>query len=580
MAGKVEIIVTAVDKASGVLNKTGDEIRGMQSAVTEFSKAAGPYIAAFTAIVAAVMKVAEAAGEQEIALTKLNATLISTGRQSEITAGQLADMANVAMRNSIFDDEKILEATNALLRFSSVSSENIPAITTVVLDMASALGTDAAGAAEMLGRALESGVIPRTWGFSKALKAQIQESITAGDEGKALGLIIDELTRRFGGQGLAALTTYTGATQALKNEMMELAEVGGSQGILQILTLLKFALADLLVAGQDAALGMQKVEGSIKDVPLDELNAALAETKTQLAGATNYSEKYMLVQREAAIQTEINRREAEKGAIVIDGFGSSYKNLTIEVNNAKTAVKDFNVAMSDTEKFNFIMTFQAKSEDFETTKAALLEKMKGLRDEILAATAAGDFEALPGLKQDLMDTTKEIDKQKEAWVKWQKQTAFSIISTKLLAQGVDLGEILKLGEDFGVLDPEVVAQAQAMLESITKVDNSNLHDAAKDLKYIVSQDGRVITIYVNQITTESTGSPTSGAAGGASFTVPYGYPNDSYMLGLSSGEHVEVTTTGQKGAIGGGTVNNHYYYGAKILLERGYENEILARLTE
>lgn len=36
-----------------------------------------------------------------------------------------------------------------------------------------------------------------------------------------------------------------------------------------------------------------------------------------------------------------------------------------------------------------------------------------------------------------------------------------------------------------------------------------------------------------------------GYANGGSFTVPQGYSNDSYLMGVSSGEHVQVTPAGQ-----------------------------------
>lgn len=46
-----------------------------------------------------------------------------------------------------------------------------------------------------------------------------------------------------------------------------------------------------------------------------------------------------------------------------------------------------------------------------------------------------------------------------------------------------------------------------------------------------------------------------GAAHGANFTVPPGYPNDSMIMGVTSGEHVEVTPAGKNNPPGGGGVN-------------------------
>lgn len=51
-----------------------------------------------------------------------------------------------------------------------------------------------------------------------------------------------------------------------------------------------------------------------------------------------------------------------------------------------------------------------------------------------------------------------------------------------------------------------------------------------------------------------------GLAGGADFTVPPGYPNDSFgPIWVQSGEHVQVTPPGQSGGGRGGVVQNNYF---------------------
>ena len=45
------------------------------------------------------------------------------------------------------------------------------------------------------------------------------------------------------------------------------------------------------------------------------------------------------------------------------------------------------------------------------------------------------------------------------------------------------------------------------------------------------------------------------AAGGADFTVPAGFPNDSFPILAQSGEHVKITPAGQNGGVGGLTAN-------------------------
>ena len=50
---------------------------------------------------------------------------------------------------------------------------------------------------------------------------------------------------------------------------------------------------------------------------------------------------------------------------------------------------------------------------------------------------------------------------------------------------------------------------------------------------------------------------------GADFTVPPGYPNDSYPMRVESGEHVTVTPKGKSGSEmvnNYNTVNNNHFY--------------------
>lgn len=98
--------------------------------------------------------------------------------------------------------------------------------------MSAALGTDLKSNAEMLGRALETGLIPRTWAFSAALKAQFTEQVKAGNSAEALTILMDELNKRYGGQAAAQLNTYAGSVAALGNEWEQFLENVGDPALL------------------------------------------------------------------------------------------------------------------------------------------------------------------------------------------------------------------------------------------------------------------------------------------------------------------------------------------------------------
>jgi hypothetical protein len=168
------------------------------------------------------------AAESETGLARLNATLIATGRGAQISSKQIDLIATSLMKTSTFDDEAIVNAYNALAKFESIPTGNMKSIVKTAMDMSAAMGGDLASNAEAIGRALETGVIPRTWGFSKALKEQFTQEVNAGNAAKALNTMMLELNKRYGGQDAAAMGTYAGQVKAFNNAWDETKESVGA----------------------------------------------------------------------------------------------------------------------------------------------------------------------------------------------------------------------------------------------------------------------------------------------------------------------------------------------------------------
>jgi hypothetical protein len=165
----------------------------------------------------------EAAAEDQTALSQLNATIQSTGRVGEISAGQLDKMA----ASPLFDNAQINAAGNALSRFIEIPSEQIPSDLVVIENMAAALGTDLPSAAQKFGMEMETGRV-RGEGFSKALTTQITALMTAGKVQEADAIILDNLSKKYSGQAAASLDTYNGKQQAVKVGIQELEATVGS----------------------------------------------------------------------------------------------------------------------------------------------------------------------------------------------------------------------------------------------------------------------------------------------------------------------------------------------------------------
>jgi hypothetical protein len=223
----VEFTIGATDQASGVINTLGGSFTNLAKSLL------GPAVA-FATLTGAITKTVEIfkesvslAAEAEKGMARLSATLKATGRGSEISASQIDKAAVALMKLSTFDDESIVNAFNTLMKFDSIPTSKMEDIVKTAMDMSAALGGDLQSNAESIGRLLETGLIPRTWGFNAALKAQIQEMIKTGDSAGALNATMTELNRRYGGQAAAQLDTYSGALQRSKIAADEAKEAFG-----------------------------------------------------------------------------------------------------------------------------------------------------------------------------------------------------------------------------------------------------------------------------------------------------------------------------------------------------------------
>lgn len=197
----------------------------------------------------------------------------------------------------------------------------------------------------------------------------------------------------------------------------------------------------------------------------------------------------------------------------------------------------------------------------------------------------------PEMLDELHAAKVAYDEARAANELWAKQFILSTLQVQMAAEGGLTGEefatLMSVGEALGLIDADVAEATKRVIDAISDASPEGIEEALAAMQELFAYDGKTINVTVNTINTSSSGgtSGTSGGAaqgqaGGGTFDVPYGYPNDSYLVGLSSGEQVTVVNRHQQREGAGTAIHNHYYYGAKIMLERGAEDEILARLTE
>lgn len=261
---------------------------------------------------------------------------------------------------------------------------------------------------------------------------------------------------------------------------------------------------------------------------------ATAEANKRMEGELGANTPQWTEKRNAIAAEIMKEMEAERAIKATNAALDEQKSALESVNNTT-------LNFDNLERVNFILDFQAQTDNLDKAREEIKAKMAAIEEEIRAARESGDTQAIPGLQEDFANLVGELQSSEEAFKKWQKQAVFSMIQTKLAADGLtdaEFGQLLGIGQDMGLLDEGVVAQAQGLMDTLSGVDTGSLEQAVSDVQYLISQDGRTIKIYVEQTVTDvPTGGtmPTTGMAstssGGDTF-INYG-PQYFYGTTLS-----------------------------------------------
>lgn len=222
------------------------------------------------------LAISEAMGAQEV-MSQTEAVIKSTGGAAGMTAEAIADLAGSLSQNSRFADDAIQEGENLLLTFTNIGSDVFPMATQAMVDMATAMGTDAKGGAIQLGKALNDPVagisaLSRVGvSFTEDQKKMIEQMVKAGDVAGAQKIILAELNKEFGGSAAASAATFAGKLDVIKNQALNVAEaIGGplitmgSQFIDQFITPAMPMIEDLggALAGFFQTLGEGDIGGA------------------------------------------------------------------------------------------------------------------------------------------------------------------------------------------------------------------------------------------------------------------------------------------------------------------------------
>lgn len=203
------------------LDGLSQKLKGFGSGV---SKAVGVGLAAAGAAMGAfVIQGVKDAAEAEEKLAQLDAVIASTGGAAGITRDEIVKMSDAFEQTTKFSAEMTQESAALLLTFTNIGKDVFPDATQATLDMATALGTDAAGQAIALGKALndpKKGISALTRvgvTFTQEQKDVIESLQDTGDMAGAQRIILAELAKEFGGSATAAGKTFSGQLEIVRN---------------------------------------------------------------------------------------------------------------------------------------------------------------------------------------------------------------------------------------------------------------------------------------------------------------------------------------------------------------------------
>jgi hypothetical protein len=245
----------AVNVAGAALSKVGDFIAG---------------------------SIAEASAWNSV-IAQTEAVVKSTGQAAGFTTAQFATMAqemSATAGASIFSDDAILGATNVLATFTEIKGTSFQGATQAILDISQAMGTDLQSSAIQVGKALNDPIagisaLSRVGvTFNDDQKALIESMVAVGDVAGAQQIILNELSREFGGSAAAAVNTFAGQQIVLAEQFADVQQSLGESLMPVLMRFGSFAQETLVPAVQDLVnVFIEFIDGVNWDAVMQDLGA-------------------------------------------------------------------------------------------------------------------------------------------------------------------------------------------------------------------------------------------------------------------------------------------------------------------
>lgn len=338
------------------LNTLGISVGKLAAGFTLGNLAAQAINKGMTVLTGVVSDSVKAWNESEHAVAQLNAVLESTQHAAGLSAQELIDLSKQLQETTTYSDEAVLSVENLLLTFTNITGDTFAKATATVLDMATALGTDASGAAIQLGKALNDPILGITAltrvgvNFDNQQKEMIETLVKTGHTLQAQDLILEELNREFGGSATAAAKTFEGQMKQVANKVNDVQE-GIGHGLVAALDAAFISFnktTGAMNSTVDIGKGVFSVFGFITEAAantaagIHTIAAAIVDLGSYVVQSTGYLQLFGVASNESF---EFFRESVNEGARATQDFA-----VTLHNENEKM-LADWDKITGDSRKF-------------------------------------------------------------------------------------------------------------------------------------------------------------------------------------------------------------------------------------
>lgn len=573
MSNAVEIIISAVDKASKEIDKVNSSLGKTGGAGDKAGLSLGKLtgivgkVAPWATMGSAVLSTAQYLGDASKAaamnaevMAKQESILKATGYAAGLNAEQLANMAGEMERLTHIDGDLISQSQSLMLTFRNIGGETFPRAMQAAVDLQTTFGSLEASSMQ-LGKALNDPVagisaLARSGvTFSDVQKEQIKNFVATNQLAKAQAIILAEVENQIGGTA-AAIADAGDGSQNLTNATGALSEAIGKR-VLPATRAWNDALAETAWRVTDVLDGIAELDDWKQRVA--ESTGRSAEELDKFAQSSRGAARSVQRQVEEFIRAEQYglawKAALEAQGMVFEANTTNIKENTDALADNEQALKELS---ESNQKYLDLVGSMADAEASYTEKQeGFAQKRAELETELATLRRQGYWEQgeqIQGTLGKLEELTAAEQKAAEEFELAGRRRILSMLEQQLATDGlstVEMDYLLNLGNQWGIYSDSAVAAAQAAMAEIDKLSNA----------IITLPNGKQIVIDLSVGTTyagagysgsgDFTGADFASGTGGQWVTIPPGYPNDSFRANLSSGEQIMVKTPGEAAQSGG-----------------------------